>query len=79
MEIERGDKGVFPDGRMNVRAACAYLGLAASTLAIMRCRGNGPKFVKRGRIYYFKEDLDEWVNAAGRHVSTAAARAQRAA
>ena len=79
MQIERNEKGIFPDGRMNVRAACAYLGLAESTLAIMRCKGTGPKFVKRGRIYYFKEDLDAWLNAAGRHTSTAAARAQHAA
>lgn len=71
--------GVFPDGRMNVKAAADYVGLAPSTLAIMRCRGNGPRFVKRGRIFYFREDLDAWLNAAGRHTSTAAARGVQAA
>jgi len=40
---------------------------------MMRCNGNGPKFVKRGRIFYFREDLDSWLNAGGRFTSTAQA------
>lgn len=35
----------------------------------MRGNGTGPKFIKRGRIFYFKEDLDSWLNI-GRFVST---------
>ena len=70
---------IFPDGRMTARSAATYLGLSASTLAIHRCRGTGPRFIKRGRIFYFKEDLDAWLNAAGRHTSTTAARQNKVA
>lgn len=70
---------VLPDGRMAVEAAAAYLGLSASTLAIMRSRGTGPRFIKRGRVFYFKEDLDSWLNAGGRHTSTAEQRAKTVA
>lgn len=77
-KAETGER-ILPDGRMSVGAAAAYLGLAVSTLAIHRCRGTGPKFLKLGRVWYFREDLDDWVAAAGRHSSTGAARAQRAA
>ncbi len=61
---------VLPDGRMNTKSAAAYLGLAVHTLAIKRCNGTGPKFVKRGRVFYYREDLDEWLRAA-RVTSTA--------
>lgn len=37
---------------------------------MMRGNGTGPKFIKRGRIFYFKEDLDSWLNANGRLTST---------
>lgn len=62
---------MYPDGRVDTRNASAYVGLSEKTLAMMRCNGNGPKFVKRGRIFYFKEDLDSWLNAGGRCTSTA--------
>lgn len=60
----------FPDGRMTAEHAAAYLGLSPKTLAMMRCRGNGPTFIKRGRIFYFREDLDTWIAAAPRVQST---------
>lgn len=53
---------VLPDGRMDRKNAAAYLGNAAKTLAQWACRGEGPKFVKRGRVWYFKEDLDAWLS-----------------
>jgi len=62
---------MFPDGRMDGKNAACYLGLKEKTLAMMRGNGTGPQFIKRGRIFYFKEDLDAWINAAGRRVSTA--------
>jgi hypothetical protein len=62
---------VFPDGRMDVPNASDYLGLAQKTLAMMRCQGTGPKFIKRGRIFYFKDDLDEWILKEGKLSSTA--------
>lgn len=64
---------MYPDGRLDTKNASSYVGLSEKTLAMMRCNGNGPKFVKRGRIFYFKEDLDSWLNAGGRHTSTAQA------
>lgn len=64
---------LFPDGRMDARSAAAYVGLDEKTMANYRSRGIGPKFVKRGRIFYYKVDLDEWI-AGGRASSTAQAR-----
>jgi hypothetical protein len=61
---------VLPDGRMDTKNAAAYLGLSIHTLAIRRSEGTGPKFVKCGRIFYYKDDLDEWLRA-GRVSSTA--------
>jgi hypothetical protein len=61
---------IFPDGRMNVENAAAYIGLSKKTLAMYRWRGTGPKFVKRGRVFYYRKDLDEWLRA-GRASSTA--------
>lgn len=64
----------YPDGRLNTENAASYLGVKPKTLAMMRCTGEGPRFLKRGRIFYFLEDLDAWLNAAGRYTSTAQAR-----
>jgi hypothetical protein len=68
---------VLPDGRMDAKNAASYVGLSPKTLAMMRCAGTGPKFVKRGRVFYYLQDLDEWL-MAGRATSTAQA-AMRAA
>ncbi|MDX2164063.1 MAG: hypothetical protein SFW07_01465 [Gammaproteobacteria bacterium] len=62
---------MFPDERLDAHNAAIYLGLKEKTLAMMRSKGVGPKFIKRGRVFYFKEDLDLWLNADGRLVSTA--------
>jgi hypothetical protein len=61
---------IFPDGRLDTKNTSLYLGLRPKTLAMWRTEGKGPKFVKRGRIFYFKEDLDQWINEQGRFVST---------
>jgi helix-turn-helix protein len=73
MEIETIKVRQYPDGRLDTWNAALYLGLKTKTLAMMRTAGEGPKFVKRGRIFYYKEDLDEWLRA-GRVHSTAQAR-----
>ena len=62
---------VFPDGRMDVPNTADYLGLSQKTLAMKRSDGTGPKFIKRGRVFYFKEDLDEWLMQGGKSTSTA--------
>ena len=64
----------LPDGRMTAKNAAAYLGLSPKTLAMMRCRGNGPTYIRRGRIFYFRQDLDAWINDAARLQSTAQSR-----
>ncbi|MCI5136834.1 MAG: DNA-binding protein [Candidatus Electrothrix sp. AR1] len=66
---------MYPDGRMNAKNAARYLGLEEKTLAMKRSDGTGPCFIKRGRIFYFKEDLDAWINECSRARSTAQLRA----
>jgi hypothetical protein len=61
----------YPDGRMDACNTSKYIGLSDKTLAMMRCKGNGPKFIKRGRVFYFQTDVDDWMNANGRLSSTA--------
>ena len=52
---------VLPDGRMDTRNAAIYAGLAEKTMAMMRCDGKGPEYIKMGKVFYFREKLDEWV------------------
>lgn len=52
---------MYPDGRLSAKDAARYIGLADKMLAMMRVAGTGPRFVKRGRIFYFKDDLDGWI------------------
>jgi hypothetical protein len=65
---------VFPDGRMDTANSARYLGLSVKTLATMRSLGTGPRFLKRGRVFYFREDLDAWMAKSPRVNSTAQAR-----
>ena len=65
---------ILPDGRMDTRSAAGYLGLSEKTLAMMRCQGTGPRFIKRGRIFYYQSDLDNWLGQARRVTSTAQAK-----
>ena len=64
----------YPDGRMDTCNTSKYTGLSDKTLAMMRCNGNGPKFIKRGRVFYYQSDVDAWMNANGRMTSTAQAK-----
>jgi predicted DNA-binding transcriptional regulator AlpA len=54
---------VLPDGRMDAKNTAAYTGLTVKTLAIMRSNGTGPRFVKIGRVFYYREDLDAWLKS----------------
>ena len=60
----------YPDGRLDVANASIYMGLAEKTLAMMRTKGTGPKYIKRGKIFYFLRDIDEWISE-GESLSTA--------
>lgn len=55
---------MLPDGRVDAKNAAAYVGLSVKTLAGKRCRGTGPQFLKRGRVFYYVTDLDAWLQAA---------------
>ena len=57
---------ILPDGRMDSRNAAIYIGLAEKTMAMMRCDGKGPEYVKMGRIFYFHDKLDEWISEFSR-------------
>lgn len=50
--------------RLDSKVAAGYLGLAPSTLAKMRIRGDGPVFIKVGprRVVYDVRDLDAWLS-----------------
>lgn len=62
--LRRIDVVVLPDGRMDPKNAATYCGLSVKTLAMKRCDGTGPKFVKLGRVFYYREDLDNWLRSA---------------
>ncbi|WP_404989499.1 helix-turn-helix transcriptional regulator [Caballeronia sp. LZ003] len=47
---------------MDRKNAAKYTGLSVKTLAMYAVSGKGPKFIKRGRVWYRKEDLDAWLS-----------------
>jgi hypothetical protein len=51
--------------RLRASEAARYVGLAPSTLAKMRLRGDGPAYSKAGRriVVYDRHDLDEWLRS----------------
>ena len=54
--------------------AAEYLGLKRTTLEAWRCRGNGPQFVKLGRLVkYRRADLDAFIEARLRSNTSEAA------
>ena len=50
---------------LRTKEAARYLGLAQSTLAKMRLRGNGPTYCKAGPriVVYRQSDLDAWLES----------------
>lgn len=73
-ELKRVKVVVYPDGRLDTDNAARFLGLSPKTLAIMRSNGTGPPFIKRGRVFYFLEDLEKWITERPRVRSSAQAR-----
>jgi hypothetical protein len=73
MDYSKAQIFCLPDGRLSARGAAQYIGLSEKTLAQWRCNGTGPRFIKRGRIFYFKADLDDYISV-GAATSTAQAR-----
>ena len=54
--------------KLRTGAAARYVGLAPSTLAKMRVRGDGPPFSKAGArvVVYDVEELDSWLRHSRR-------------
>ncbi|WP_237086571.1 helix-turn-helix transcriptional regulator [Mycobacteroides abscessus] len=50
---------------LRARQAAQYVGLSEHSLAMMRVRGTGPRFMKRGRLVYYPiSALDSWMTSA---------------
>lgn len=55
-----------PDQTLNTEEAAAYLKVSVNTLANWRSQKMSPKFyAPRGKVIYYKHDLDEWIRANG--------------
>ena len=70
MNTKQQKKEAAIHGRiMRAPDAAAYLGLAPSTLAKMRVRGDGPVYSKAGPriVVYAVEDLDGYLSARRRN------------
>ena len=63
MEIKTVQVQVLPDGRMDSPNTARYLGVTKKTLAMWRYQGKGPRYIRRGRIFYRKADVDDWLSA----------------
>ena len=56
----------YPGGRMDSDNAAKYLKLSTNTLAKMRSLGTGPRYIKKGGIWYYRSDLDDWLKEGGK-------------
>lgn len=68
--VSAGAVLILADGRMDAKNAAKYCGISVKTMAMKRCDGTGPRYVKQGRIFYFLDDLDAWLKG-GAMLSTA--------
>ncbi len=63
---------------LRTRQAAAYCGFSRSTFEKLRVTGGGARFIRRGSaVYYDIEDLDAWLAALPRYLSTSQADAAR--
>ena len=69
-EIETQAVLILADGRMDTKNASVYSGLSEKTLAMKRSAGTGPKYIKKGKVFYFRTDVDEWLMSEGKISST---------
>lgn len=60
---------------MSSDEAASYLGYSRGTLANLRINGTGPRYIKRGKVLYMREDLDSWLEER-RVTSTTEAKAK---
>lgn len=63
---------IHPDGRMDRKNTAIYLGFAPKTLADWATKSIGPNYIMiGGRVFYFKQDLDNWIAEQPRHSGSA--------
>ena len=75
MNINQIEISIYPDGRLDTANTALYLGLSVKTIAMYRSAGTSPPFAKMSnRVFYYKADLDQWLNSRGGFTSTAQAR-----
>lgn len=54
--------------KVRTGGAASYSGLAESTLEKLRVSGDGPRYIRVGRVVvYDLDDLDEWLNSHKRN------------
>jgi predicted DNA-binding transcriptional regulator AlpA len=57
---------------VDTKGASAYTGFPESRLNKLRCDGNGPVFIKRGRaVRYDLDDIDAWLDSLKRRSTSA--------
>jgi len=69
--MDASNINVLADGRTDCRGAAHYTGYSEKTLACWRSLGRGPRFIKRGRVWYFLRDLDQWLAEGARGTAEA--------
>jgi hypothetical protein len=62
---------MYPGGCMDIKNPSTYTSLSEKTIDMIRCNSKGPRFIKRWRIFYFKDNLGIWPNEGGWFTSTA--------
>jgi hypothetical protein len=56
---------VINNPRLTPEEAAEFLRLKVQTLALMRCKGRGPKFLKLGRaVRYERSELERFIDAS---------------
>jgi hypothetical protein len=64
--IDRIRVRVLPDGRLDASNAARYIGHSPKTLAQWRLHRKGPPAHKvSGRVFYYLDELDAYIAAAG--------------
>lgn len=79
LKVKRRFKKLNEENKLlTTKQAAEYLNLSEKTLAAHRCKGTGPAFIKRGRVFYLESDLNAWLEQA-KYITTAQARLRRSA
>ncbi len=78
--IEQIRVRVLPDGRMSRRDTAAYTGFSEKTLTNWALNGHGPRPHRvGGRIFYFKADIDAFIQGDAAPVVSSASEEPEAA